>query len=205
MLSPRSAIINRIMTLRDAGQANLAYFYFDLRDEYKQDVRKLLTSLLIQLSASSSACRKIISRLYSKHGNGTQKPGNEALTSCLKEALLLAADHPTYIILDALDECPDISGMSTPREVVLDFVEDLVRQRLPNVRICVTSRPEINIKAVLEPLTTHAISIHEETGQNEDITNYICSVVSSDRKLRCWLDEDKKLVVEVLSERADGM
>ena len=36
MLSPRSAIIKRIMTLRDAGQANLAYFYFDLRDEYKQ-------------------------------------------------------------------------------------------------------------------------------------------------------------------------
>jgi hypothetical protein len=204
-LSPSSAIIKHIMSLRDAGQAYLAYFYFDFRDEYKQNVRNLLTSLLIQLSAYSSPCRNLISRLYSKHGNGTQQASDDALTNCLKEALTAAAEHPTYIIMDALDECPDISGMPTPQEVVLDFIEDLVRLRLPNVHICVTSRPEINIKAVLEPLATHAVSIHDESGQKEDIANYVCSVVYSDRKMRGWSDEDKKLVVEVLSERADGM
>ena len=193
------------MTLRNAGQAYLAYFYFDFRDEEKQNVRNLLTSLLIQLSAYPSPCRDIISRLYSEHGNGTQQPSDDDMMVCLKEALVMAAEHPTYIIIDALDECPDLSGMPAPREVVLDFVEDLVRQRLPNVHICVTSRTEINIKIVLKPLATYAVSIHDESGQKEDIANYICSVVYSDRKMRGWRDEDKKLVVEVLSERADGV
>jgi len=193
------------MTLRNAGQAYLAYFYFDFRDEDKQNVRNLVTSLLIQLSAYSNPCRNIISRLYSEHGNGAQQPSDEALTNCFKEALVVATEYPTYIIMDALDECPDISGMPTPREVVLDFVEDLVRQRLPNVHICVTSRPEINIKTILEPLATYAVSIHDESGQKKDIFDYICSVVYSDRRMRGWRDEDKNLVVKVLSERADGM
>ncbi|KAH9177203.1 hypothetical protein EDB89DRAFT_2226243 [Lactarius sanguifluus] len=144
-----SAIVQHIMALRDARVVNLAYFYFDFRDEDKQNVRNLLTSLLVQLSAYSNSCRNIIPRLYSEHGNGTQQPSDDALTSSFKEALV-AAEHPTYIIMDALDECPDISGMPTPREVVLDFVEDLVGQCLPS--ICVTSRPEIDIKTALKPL-----------------------------------------------------
>ena len=42
------------MLLRDAGQASLAYFYFDFRDEEKkQDIRNFITSLLVQLSAYS--------------------------------------------------------------------------------------------------------------------------------------------------------
>ncbi|KAH9177212.1 hypothetical protein EDB89DRAFT_2200060, partial [Lactarius sanguifluus] len=200
-----SAIVTHIMALRDAGLAYLAYFYFDFRDEDKQNVRNLLTSLLVQLSAYSDPCRSVISRLYSAHGNGAQQPSDDALMNCLKEALVVATDHPTYIIMDALDECPDSSGMPTPREMVLDFVEDLVRQNLPNVHICVTSRPEVDIKIALKPLAINAVSIHEESGQKEDIANYVCSVVYSDRKMQRWRDEDKKLVVEVLSERADGM
>jgi hypothetical protein len=141
------------MSLRDAGQASLAFFYFDFRDEEKkQDIRNFVTSLLVQLSAYSSPCCKILSRLYSSHGKGTQQPSNDALTSCLREMLSLAAQQPIYLIVDALDECPDSSGMPTPREDVLNLLEGLVRLRLPNLHICVTSRPEIDIKNVLGPL-----------------------------------------------------
>jgi hypothetical protein len=37
----------------------------------------------------------------------------------LREMLLVAAQKPIYIIIDALDECPNASGLPTPREVVL--------------------------------------------------------------------------------------
>jgi hypothetical protein len=141
------------MSLRDAGLASLAFFYFDFRDEEKkQDIRNLVTSLLIQLFAYSSLCCETISRIYSTHGKGTQQPSNDALTNCLKEMLSLAAHQPIYLIIDALDECPDSSGMPTPREDVLNLLEDLVRLGLPNLRICITSRLEIDIKNVLEPL-----------------------------------------------------
>ena len=71
---------------------------------------------------------------------------------------------------------------------------------LPNLHICVTSRPEIDIQTMLKPLAVNAISLHDESGQKIVIANYVSSVVSSDERMRQWRDEDKKLVVKELSE-----
>ena len=99
--------------------------------------------------------------------------------------LSVLAEHPIYIIMDALDECPDNSGWpKTPREEVLDVVKDLVGLHLPNLHICVTSRPEVDIKSVLNQLTIHAVSLHDQSGQQKDIADYVSTVVNSDRKMR---------------------
>ena len=42
------------------------------------------------------------------------------------------------------------------------------------------SWPELDIRLVLEPLTTIKISLHDEFGQKKDIDDYINSVVRSD-------------------------
>ena len=110
-----------------------------------------------------------------------------------------------YIILDAIDECPNTSGFPTAREEVLDLVEELVGLDLPNLRICVTSRPEIDIRTVLEPLTSLHMSLHDEVGQKQAILAYISNVVHSDRRMRRWRLEDKQLVIDALSTKADGM
>ncbi len=194
------------MSLRDAGHASLAYFFFDFRDkEKKQDARNFLTSLLIQLSTYSDSCREIISHIYSTHGKGTQQPSIGVLTKCLHDMFFVVAQRPVYLIVDALDECPNISELPTPRTVLLRLLEDLVDLHIPNLYICITSRPEADIKIVLEPLVYSAVSLHDESGQKKDISDYVNTVVNSDRKMRKWRDGDKELVVEVLSEKADGM
>ena len=192
------------MSLRDAGHASLAYFFFDFRDKEKQSVRNFLTSILIQLSAHLD-CRKILSHVYRAHGNGTQQPSIDLLKYCLCKMLLVAAQQPVYVIIDAIDECPNFSGLPTPRAVLLDLLEELVELRIPNLHICITSRPDIDIKIVLEPLAYSTISLHDESGQQKDISDYVCKTVNSNRKMRRWRDKDRKLVVEVLSEKADGM
>jgi len=183
----------------------MAYFYFDFRDIDKQKLQNLLPSLLIQLSAQSNSCCDILSQLYSAHDRGVQKPSDLAMTKCLKEMLSLKAQGQTYIILDALDECPNISGIPSPREEVLDFVNELVDLHLPNLHLCVTSRPEFDIHAVLHPLSPRAVSLHDESGQTEDILEYVTSVVNSDRSIRRWRQEDRDLVIRTLSEKANGM
>ena len=193
------------MTLRDAGTASMAYFYFDFKDVDKQTLHNLLPCLLIQLSARSDPCCDLLSQLYSAHDRGAHKPSDRAMVECLKEMLILDAQGPTYIILDALDECPKTSTIPPPREEVLDFVEELVCLQLPNLHICVTSRPEPDIRAVVEPLTTRPVSLHEESGQQEDIANYVAFIVGSDRRTRRWRKEDRDLVIKTLSEKADGM
>ena len=182
----------------------MAYFYFDFRDVEKQKLCNVLPSLLVQLSARSDACCEKLSELYSEHDRGIQKPSDRVMAECLKQMLALEG-QPTYIILDALDECPATSSIPSPREDVLELVEDLVGFHLPSLHICVTSRPERDIQVVLENLTERPVSLHDESGQQEDIANYVTSFVNSNRRMRRWREEDKELVIKTLSENADGM
>jgi len=179
------------------------------RDDKKQDcyglLSSLLSSLLSQLSVERDSCYDILSQLYSDNAGGTRKPTSIALTQCMKAMLSLPGQDHVYIIVDALDECPNISGTPSAREEVLDLVEELVNLNLPNVHVCLASRPEIDIRTVLDPLTSLQISLHNEKGQNDDILTYIKYVVHSDRTMRKWKEEDKQLVIDILSDKADGM
>ncbi|KAH9073579.1 hypothetical protein EDB83DRAFT_83863 [Lactarius deliciosus] len=201
-----SAIIQDIQTLRKAGLASIAYFYFDFRDLDKQNRRNLLPSLLVQLSTQSGPRCDILHRLYLEHEEGSQAPSEAALIQCLKDILTIPNQPPIYIILDALDECPNSHGIPTPREEVLTLVKDLANLRLPRLHICVTSRPEFDIRATLGPLALHSVSLHDQSGQKDDIVDYVRSVVYSDSEtmMKKWRDGDKKMVVDALSEKADG-
>jgi len=185
----------------------MAYYYCDFRVlKTQQDLYGLLSSsLLSQLSATSKPCYDILSKLYSDNVRSTGIPDNSVLTECIKEMLRLPGQGPIYIIIDALDECPNISGTPSTREKVLKLVEELVHLNLPNVHLCVTSRPQVDIGSVLEPLTPLQISLHNETGQKEDIIEYIKFIVQSDLSIQGWSEKDKQLVIDVLSEKADGM
>ena len=183
----------------------MAYFYFDFRDVDKQKLHNLLLSLLIQLSAQSDSSCDILYELYSSNQRGVRQPDDRAMVKCLKDMLTLEEQGPIYIIMDALDECPITSTVPSPREEVLDFVDELVGLHLPHVHICVTSRPAHDIQAVLKHLPLHAVSLHDETGQQQDISDYVHSFVHSDRRMQRWREEDRDLVIKTLSEKADGM
>ena len=200
-------VIQDVEAMYKAGNASMAYFYFDFRDANKQGLRDLLTSLLIQISASSSPCCKILSDLYSSHDMGMNQPSDSSLAESLKKMVTLPDQLPIYLIVDALDESPNISGISSPREMVLQLVKELVDLSLPNLHICVTSRPEFDLRDVLKPLTSRRVSLHDQSGQKEDIEDYVRSVVYSDSQpiMKRWRKEDKELVIRTLSERADGM
>ena len=191
--------------MRKQGLASLVFFYHDFREEQKRDLRGLLSSLLFQLCDQSDSYYDIISIFYSTHHNGARTASNDELVRCLKDALELPGQAPVFLILDALDECSNTSSIPSPRKKILMLVEELIDSRPQNLRICVTSRPETDIKAVLQPLTFRSISLHDERGQKEDIENYIKSVVNTSREMRRWRQEHRQLVIDVLTEKADGM
>ena len=202
-----STLIQDIEIMCKAGEALMGYFYFDFRAPDKQSLRDLVSSLLIQLSGHSGRRCDILFDLYSVHNDGKKQPSDSVLAECLKKMLTLPDQRPIYLIIDALDESPSTSGIPSPRETVLQLLEDLVNLSLPNLHTCVTSRPEIDVRNVLEPLTSRRVSLHDQSGQRKDIADYVRSVVysASEQIMRRWKTEDKELVVETLSERADGM
>jgi hypothetical protein len=205
MVPIRSAIIQDIKGMHAAELVTMAYYYFDFRDVKKQDSYGLLSSLVFQLCTESDSRFNLLSRLYSDHGRGIEKPDIDALKKCMTDMLNLPDQSPTYIVVDAVDECPNLSGTPSAREEVLGLIEELVNLKLQNIHLCVASRPEIDIRMVLEPLTSLRISLHDESGQKEDIIKYIKSAVRSDRRMRRWREEDQTLVIDTLSRNADGM
>ncbi|KAH9060228.1 hypothetical protein EDB87DRAFT_1683746 [Lactarius vividus] len=183
-----SSVIQDIMTVCEAGSAIMAYFYFDFRDLNKQTCHDLLLSLVSQLSTRSSPCCHILHHIYEAHERGTRQPSDDTLKECLKEMLRLPGQGPIFIVLDALDECTDSSGIPSPRDEVLQLVNELVEIDLARTSYLRDQSPG-------------------ESGQQTDIAAYIQSVVNSasSMAMRRWRTDDRKLVIETLTERADGM
>jgi len=191
--------------VRNAGLISLAFYYFDFKDSEKQDRRGLLSSLLLQLTARSDAFHDILDRLYLAHDEGSRQPNENDLTQCLKDVLSVLGQGKIYIIVDGLDECPNNSGMPTSREKVLKLVEELHSLRFPHVRICITSRPEVDIRSFLKHLTSQCVSLHDEGGQRRDIIDYLKHIIETDAKMGRWREDDKQLVIDTLARKADGM
>ena len=205
MVLASSAIIENVSSMRKSGLASVAFFYCDFRENEKRDLRGLLSSLLVQLCHQSDSYCHILSSFHSEHANGSQHPSDDELVQCLKDILKDPGQAPVYLIVDGLDECSNASDMPSPREKVLTLFEELVGLKLPNLRLCVTSRPEIDIKITLEPLTFRSVSLHDESDQRKDIDTYIRFAINTDAKMRRWKASDKELVIDVLINKSDGM
>jgi hypothetical protein len=58
---------------------------------------------------------------------------------------------------------------------------------------------------MLDPFAFRIVPLHDESGQKQDIVNYLNAVVYTDAKMKTWTTEDKKLVISVLTKKAGGM
>jgi len=203
-MSASSAITQDIDDMRKSRPAALMFFYCDFKHEQKRDLRGLLSSLLVQLCDQSDSYYDLLSKFFSEHKNGSKHASDAALVRCLKNIMESPRRHPVYLIVDALDECPNPVELP-PRKKVLDFLAELINSNIPNLHICVTSRPEADIIDVLDSLTSHSISLHNEGRHSDDINNYIESVVNNDRRMRRWKPQDQQHVIDVLTQNANGM
>jgi len=198
----RSAIIEDIEDKHAIGLAKMAYYYFDFRDDKKQDRYGLLSSLILQLASESDSCCDILSKLYSSN-NRARSPTVITLKKCIKDMLSLPGQCPIYIVVDALDECPTSSRRPSTRREVMELVKELAGLKLPNVYLCVASRPEIDIQRVLESLEPLQVSLDDEMGQRDDIIAYIEYTVRSNSTE--WTEKDQELVIYTLSQKANLM
>jgi hypothetical protein len=156
--------------MQKAGLGSLAFFYCDFREDRKNELPGLLSSFLVQLCHESNSYFDILSKFYSEHGKGLRPPSDDALAGCLKDLLNLPGLAPVYLIVDALDECPKPSVVRSPRAEVLSFIEDLVTTQILNLRVCVTSRPELDIKDVLDPLIFRSVSCFPARRERTKVT-----------------------------------
>jgi len=86
---------------------------------------------------------------WSVRGGVHQHATDSKLQQCLFRMLDFPGQATANIAMDGLDECPTNTGLPSCRESVLEFVRELVGSQIPNLRLCVTSRSDADINAVL--------------------------------------------------------
>ena len=138
------------------------------------DVDHLLFILrsLLQLGEYASLCWMCFIHCTTRV---VMAPNNRArpLLHNVSTILKFSGQVPIFVTLDldALDKRPSTTGTLSTYEMVLAFMSDLI---LSNHHNLLKTRPEQDIQAVLNPLTsasTH-VSLHEESGSKGGIGHY---------------------------------
>ena len=178
-----------------AANVGLAIFYFSFSDNRKQTFESLLLSLVAQLGWKEPG-RSMLEREYKKPNRSL--PGVEAL----EEILLSSIEQydEIFLVLDALDECPE---NDEARRTVLDGLERLARTA-SNLKILATSRELRDVQDQMSLLGADVVSISTHS-VDADIEKYVGSELSRDRRLSRMDGDLKSLIMETLTEKADGM
>lgn len=117
-------------------------------------------------------------------------------------ASMIQGTSPTFIIIDALDECPSHGG---ERAKLLELLQSLAASQSAKLHILVTSRRESDIEEKLTgSVTMPPLSIQGED-TDIDIRTHVKAQLASNSTMSKWPEPIKLEVEEVLDTKAKGM
>ncbi|KAI0029632.1 hypothetical protein K488DRAFT_72810, partial [Vararia minispora EC-137] len=175
----------------------LAYFYFDFRDVRKESVSGFLSSLIFQLASSSPKCHTVLKKSRSKQ-RASLEPTLGLLSGVLEE--MLRARSGTILVIDALDECPELSR----EHELLPLLHDLVSHDSNRLRLLMTSRPEADIRRAMNRIPSHRLKLHDADQHSQDLELYISDELRR-TEYDMWSDDFKASVKVKLNKMAGGM
>ena len=202
-----SAVIQHLDELhpRDPCTAT-AYFFFDFRDERKQNFANMARSLIAQLSARRPDTPESLQSLRPYCDQKIQPP-NDDLLKAIKATT--EGFSNVYLIIDALDECPEAKHQ---RDELLSMLGTIHKWTKANLHVLLTSRKVPSIERKLESLIgrtpvpgTGVINLElHQSDIDGDITVFIEDQLEKGN-YQFW-DEDVKVEIkDTLVEKANGM
>jgi hypothetical protein len=171
-----------------SADSAVAFFFFDFRDESKQDASAALRALPLQLCGQVPGLEADLTPLKVSSNYGTAPV--PVLLEYLRQGVTRC--RHVYILLDALDESP--AGGS--RREVRSVIETMRQWQLVGLHLLVTSRDASDIRACLQfpelPQGVEHVAMKNDSVQ-EDISRFVSYQVDYDRELRRWGDHRTKI------------
>ncbi|KAJ7292767.1 hypothetical protein C8J57DRAFT_1210486 [Mycena rebaudengoi] len=167
--------------------STVAFFYFDFKDKEGHAVLRALRCIVLQLSAQSPYPYKTLGREYMV-SKGVKLPNYQDLLRVLED--LLRELGRTYIIIDALDECPD-----GEHEKLIGLILWLQNWSATPLHLLFTSQPRAFF-------TTAFGNVPCVIG--EDIKTFIASEFQNNRKMKIWEDWADDITEKVV-QKSNGM
>jgi hypothetical protein len=185
----RSIVIEYLKTSFMDNVAVLC-IYCNYKEKKEQTVSNLTASLLKQILQDHPRVSGRIKQFYEHHQERADRPTVGEITKVLKAQFTLFSK--VFIIVDALDECPEDDGTRA------DLVETLRMLRAKNMKLMVTSRdiPSIDLAHDFEGVTRLDIR-----ARDEDVRAFVECHISRYR----FTSDLKQSIVEKIAENVKGM
>ncbi len=199
--SPSSEVIERTLVYSGPRKdSRLAYFYFSFKDLEKQKTanlpRTLLAELILQTGVHEMPNEALFD-FYEMHKHGM--PPVKAVMDLLHKIL----NHgETFLIIDALDECPD---NELERSDLCSMLETFHSWGCQGLHLLVTSRKAVYLAETLEGLVTQNPINICGAFLGGDIQKFIQSQLQFSKKHRKWPKSIRLEIEEALMQKADGM
>ncbi|RDA91555.1 hypothetical protein CP533_4340 [Ophiocordyceps camponoti-saundersi (nom. inval.)] len=201
-----SSVIQHLQDIHGSDPTTaLAYFFFSFSDMGKQEVNAMLASLIKQLCVARPDTPQSVACLGEDKERG-HRPG----TDKLEEAFIATAcgfSH-AYVVIDGLDECPQLKG---EREKLLHVLDHIMMKAPENLHVFCTSRREPDIARTMDDIFRvpgHSFAEIDLTAKrymlDRDIDLYVRSTLASN-SCRSWPRDVKEEARNTLLEKADGM
>jgi hypothetical protein len=175
----------------------LAYFFFSFRETEKQKASNLPRSILAQLLGQNDNIPTTIQTFYEEHEHGA--PSESGVLNSIRD---LITKSETYIIIDALDECPNTGDERTELCNILTKMHSWSRERL---HILVTSRKETDLLESLLPIVTQESIGIQGSVVDTDIRKFVRTQLQVNSKLSKLSGELQAEIEQALVEKSGGM
>ena len=187
-----SAVISTLETEVASPEVGTAYLYCTHAERDKQNIEEMIGSLIQQLLRQRPVPKDTL-KLYSSHEDFNTRPSLAELSAQLE--LLTSMFSAVYIVVDALDECPESNN--TRRSLIAQL-----RKLNPQVRLLFTSRPLGIIEDLKDAARFPIVS------PEEDMRKYISTQIHQEHRLLALCQKHTDLEAEILDKiiaKADGM
>jgi len=159
-----SLVVDRLGYHAKGQNIAVTCFYFDFAARKEQSAASMLGSLLKQMVSGMERIPEEISKAFQEQKKiiGGCAP---LLADIVKMLQAITSSQPTFICLDALDECVGVQ-----RFKVLDSLKQIL-EKSPGTRIFITGRP--HIRTEIENRLAGRVSSLSVGPSKDDITTYL--------------------------------
>jgi hypothetical protein len=186
------AVDHLLKTVR-SNAIGVSYIYCNYKAQADQNTTTLLAAILKQLVRNRPSIADPVTCLYDLHATDNTRPSLDEIFSALQSVLTIYST--VYVVIDALDECPDKDGT---RSQLLAKLRDL--QRKTDLHLMATSRL---IPDIVQEF--NGMPMLEVRASDADVQQFVAGQIC--RLPKC-IQRDNKLqgsVRDKIVEAVDGM
>ncbi|OAX83311.1 hypothetical protein ACJ72_02329 [Emergomyces africanus] len=195
-----SAIVERVKFECSSNPSSaLAYFYFDFSDPDKRTPDGMVRSLVKQFSHQYRSLPQTLVSLYKTSSKRNHEPDISELRMALRDIIELFDE--SFIVLDALDECSEISHL-------LHIINDILSNTSVKVHILATSR-------IIQSFEDEVDSLHgniqkvpiDKARVGGDIRTFVNECLQTDTRFKRWKNypDIQKDIESQTTSKANGM